>query len=168
MFTLKPEQTTCSTESHNCCTPAPKDKAVCPSCGISAKEVLSKTVDALLTPAAKAKLSDTKGFHFCKTPTCSVVYFKENILLTQEDLDVIVGLKEGASPRTLCYCFNITEEMVEEEIAATGTSKAKTVIKEKMQSIGCACEIKNPSGGCCLADVGKAIKEVMKMTTSQV
>ena len=37
---------------------------------------------------------------------------------------------------------------------------AREDIKAKMEDLGCSCEILNPSGGCCLGDTGKAIKEM--------
>ena len=77
-------------------------------------------------------------------------------------MNVIVGLKEGAKPATVCYCFEWTKEKIKAELEATGETKALEDIKGKMENPGCSCEILNPSGGCCLGDVGKAIKEIQK------
>lgn len=153
----------CSTESeaHNCCTPQPKGKVECPECGVKAKGVLGKTVEHLVTDDAKAKLSCFDGFHYCKTPTCKVVYFRNDKILTQDNMRVVVGLKEGAKPATVCYCFEWTKEKIKAELEATGKTTALEDIKAKMEDPGCSCEILNPSGGCCLGDVGKAIKELV-------
>ncbi|WP_419589251.1 hypothetical protein [Thiolapillus sp.] len=119
MFTFKPkkdEESYCSTTAsncsttpqsnrHDCCTPQPKGKMPCLSCGAKAKGVLVKTLEHLLTDAVKSKLTSLEEFYYCKTPSCKTVYFKDDTILTQEDVSVTVVLKEGASPATVCYCF---------------------------------------------------------------
>ncbi|QOP46572.1 putative iron-sulfur cluster-binding metallochaperone [Sulfurimonas paralvinellae] len=147
-------------EEHNCCTPQPKGKVECPECGQKAKGVLGKTVEHLVTEETKAKLDCFDGFYYCKTPSCEVVYFRGDEILTQENMSVVVGCKEGASPATVCYCFEWSKEKIKAELEATGKTTALEDIKAKMEDPGCSCEILNPSGGCCLGDVSKAIKEL--------
>ena len=151
---------TTSSQEQGCCSPKPKGKMACPACEQKAKGVLAKTLEALLTDDAKSRLSCLEGFYYCKTPTCKVVYFKDEIILTQEDVSVTVGLKEGASPATLCYCFDWSKEKIKAQIEENGATDALEDIKAKMENPGCSCETLNPSGGCCLGDVGKAIKEM--------
>jgi NAD(P)H-nitrite reductase large subunit len=114
----------------------------------------------LVKDATKAKFSCMDGFHYCKTPSCEVIYFRDESILTQADMKVVVGLKEGASPATVCYCFAWTKEKIKAELEATGKTTALEDIKAKMENPGCSCEVMNPSGGCCLGDVSKAIKEL--------
>jgi len=147
-------------EADNCCSPQPKGKMACPICAQKAKGVLSKTLLHLLTEEAKKKLSCFEGFYYCKTATCKVVYFRGSEILTQDDMSVVVGLKEGAMPATVCYCFEWSKEKIKAELEETGRTTALEDIKAKMQNPGCSCEILNPSGGCCLGDVSKAIKEL--------
>jgi hypothetical protein len=158
------QQSSCSinlrTEGDNCCTPQPQGKVVCPECGEKAKGVLGKTLQHLLTEAAKEKLLCFDGFYYCKTASCEVVYFRDETILTQKAMSVVVGCKEGASPATVCYCFAWTKEKIQAEIEAMGKTTALEDIKAKMENPGCACEVLNPSGGCCLGDVTKAIKEL--------
>ena len=153
-FKLKKEEPT------GCCSVQPKGKVACPKCQILAKGVLAKTVEHLLTEEAKGNLSCFEGFHFCKTPTCEVIYFRDERIVTQKEMSVVVGHKEGATPATICYCFEWTREKIKAEIETTGDSTALGDIKEKMESVGCSCELLNPSGGCCLGDVGKVIHEI--------
>jgi len=75
---------------------------------------------------------------------------------------VTVGLKEGASPATTCYCFDWTKEKIRAELQETGKTNALEDIKAKMENPGCSCEVLNPSGVCCLRDVGLMIKELSK------
>ncbi len=164
MFNFKPikeeKSESCSVEGGGCCTPKPKGKAVCPSCGEQAKGVLELTLESLLTDEAKSRIECLDGFYYCKTPTCKTVYFRDETVLTQNDITVIVGLKEGATPATVCYCFEWTKEKIQAELEATGETVALEDIKVKMDDPGCSCETLNPSGGCCLGDVGKVIKEL--------
>jgi len=148
----------CNSDAHNCCTPQPKGKMPCPKCNKDVKGVLGKTLEHLLTDEAKSRVVFLDGFYFCTTPSCEVVYFRDDEIVCQKGLSVVVGCKEGASPATVCYCFGWTKEKIKEELQSAGESSALDHIKKKMNSIGCSCEILNPSGGCCLADVSKTIK----------
>ncbi|HFU77568.1 MAG TPA: hypothetical protein ENK68_03595, partial [Epsilonproteobacteria bacterium] len=158
------EESGCSTtpesNENNCCTPQPKGKVACPTCNEKAKGVLGKTVEHLVTDEAKNKLSCFDGFYYCKTPTCEVVYFRNDEILTQEDMSVVVGLKEGVSPATTCYCFDWTKEKIRAQLQETGETNALEDIKAKMEDPGCSCEILNPSSGCCLGDVSKVIRDL--------
>jgi hypothetical protein len=162
-FKVKIEES-CSVDKqsgeHNCCSPQPKGKVECPSCNKKAKGVLGKTVEALLTHRTKVQFECFDGFYYCKTPSCKTVYFRDDTILTQKDMSIIVGLKDGASPATICYCFDWTKERIKTEIQEKGTTVALEDIKANMQNPGCSCEILNPSGDCCLGDVSKIIKEL--------
>lgn len=157
MFSIKPKEDTCTT---GCCTSQPKGKEACPLCGALAKGVLAKTVEHMLSDQAKLRLSCLEGFYYCKTPSCEVIYFRDAEILTQKELEVTVGLKEGATPATVCYCFDWTIEKIQAELDATAKTTALEDIKAKMKNPGCSCEILNPGGGCCLGEVEKAIKEL--------
>ena len=118
MFFVKKEEigqsctTGANTEAHNCCTAQPKGKAECPECHNLAKGVLGKTLAHLLKEETKSRFECLDGFYYCKTPACKTVYFRDNTVLTQDDLTVTVGLKEGAVPATVCYCFDWTKEKI--------------------------------------------------------
>jgi len=162
-FTVKKEES-CSSDKqkseHNCCSAQPKGKVECPSCSEKAKGVLGKTLEALLNDNVKSKLTCFDGFYYCKTPSCKIVYFRDDTVVTQEDMNVVVGLKDGATPATVCYCFAWTKEKIKAELLSERKTAVLEDIKVKMQNPGCSCEILNPSGGCCLGDVAKAIKEL--------
>lgn len=132
----------------------------CPQSGTRSKQVDLLTVKSLVRhlpfdmPAAQ--------YYFCEAPGCDVVYFSSNPeapLFTRRDLLVRVGAKEGADPVPVCYCFGITREEIRNEIRATGKCTAPERIKSEVQSGRCACEVKNPSGRCCLGNVLQVIKE---------
>jgi len=159
MFSIKPKDHpgSCSTDAHNCCTTQPRGKMECPLCQQKAKGVLGKTLEYLLIDEAKALFSCLDGFYYCKTPNCEVVYFRDETILKQKDVSVTVGLKEGAVPATVCYCFGWTKEKIKTELQEKGKTTALEDIKRKMEDPGCSCEILNPGGGCCLGDVAKPL-----------
>jgi len=160
MFNFKPIVESCSTGGDDCCSPRPKGEGICPKCHEKAKGVLTKTLEHLLQDDTKERVGDLNGFYYCKTPSCEAVYFKGNLVLQQDDVKVTVGLKDGAKSATLCYCFGWTKDMIRDELRKTGKTTALEDIKKKMKDPGCSCEVKNPSGGCCLADNKKAIEEI--------
>ena len=116
----------------------------------------------------KPELFDQVGesqYRFCSSPDCPVVYFSRERSFTTGDLRVRVGLKETDGPIPLCYCFGFSEQSVREEVGVKGHTtipqRITALIKERM----CACEERNPSGGCCLGEVSKAVKRLMKEAT---
>ena len=135
-------------------------KDICPVCKNKAKEVSAITVKFLVKDDYLKELSSVKDFFYCQTSDCEVIYFKLNEIIKQEHLIKEVGLKEWANPKTVCYCFNWTKEKISDEVNKLGKTNAIGDISEKMNSIGCDCEHKNPSGKCCLKDVKKIIKEL--------
>ena len=149
-----------NTQGDNCCTTQPKGKVECPECHLKAKGVLGKTVEALITTENQSNLSCFDGFYYCKTPSCKTIYFRDETIFTQKDINVVVGLKDGASPATVCYCFEWTKEKIKDELEKTGKTIALEDIKAKMENPGCSCEVLNPSGGCCLGDTTKTIKVI--------
>jgi hypothetical protein len=97
-------------------------------------------------------------YYFCPEPGCDVVYFsRQGECYSKEDLRTLVWQKEPLGNRLLCYCFGENEQAIAAEIAATGTSDALGRVKEHVRLGRCACEIRNPQGICCLADLKAAI-----------
>jgi hypothetical protein len=76
------------------------------------------------------------------------------------EIKVRVGIKENDNPIPLCYCFGYTREHVRTDIERGGSTGIPERIKAEIQGGFCACEVKNPSGDCCLGNVMKAIQDV--------
>ena len=136
-------------------------KPLCPLCKQEAKGVLAKTLNALLKTQAKEKLDSLEDFYICKTSACKAIYFKNSKVLTQADVNVSVGFKDDAKVKNYCYCFGWTQERLKDDIKEHGKSTAIDDIKAKMDSIGCSCEVKNPSGKCCMSDVKKVVARLL-------
>lgn len=134
----------------------------CHSCNQRGKPVARETVEALI----KSDFRDTvngRAYAFCDTPTCPVVYYAADgspVLKTQ--LRVRVGVKETEDPIPVCYCFNVTERMIREEIEQTGRSTASARIRTEVKAENCHGEVENPSGRCCLGDVVAAEKRAAR------
>jgi hypothetical protein len=82
-----------------------------------------------------------------------VVYYGGDETFRGEDLSVPVFQKEPPGRRTVCYCFDVSESDLRREIAETGRSTAARRIRDHVRAGRCACEVKNPQGGCCLGNV---------------
>ena len=137
--------------------------SICPECAGPGKKVLRVTLEALVKSGKRSEIPIKKDeFYFCKSETCSVVYFASNrVVFWKNDLNVIVGIKEPQSPAApVCYCFGWTRGKIEEEIKRTGKSSALEQIKAQIKAGRCSCATANPQGSCCLGDAGKVIEEI--------
>lgn len=158
----------------------------CPRCGKKGKTVKPVTLRALLKeeyamgvavpeqPNCESgckPLKGNTGWRFCGSPACDVVYFGEQngVTFTKSQLSVSVGVKEKTGERPLCYCFGHSVASIKEELRTKGRAEALEDIRAKMKDPGCVCEVKNPSGSCCLGAVAKGIetaKAELKPATS--
>ncbi len=147
----------------DCCRnlpPEPEQKQPerCHFCNQRGKPVARETVDALVKPEFRDTVNG-RTYAFCESPTCPVVYYAaDGFHVLKPQLRVRVGLKETEDPIPVCYCFNVTERMIREEIASTGRSTASARIRAEVKARNCRCEVENPSGRCCLGEVVAAEK----------
>ena len=145
----------CCASSGESATPTvkPPAKKTCTSCGEMARLVERTTLLHQLNFPQPMNLP--KGpFHFCAQIACDVVYFDSHgTVYRQEHLRQEVGQKSTDPSRLLCYCFGISEADVRKELDETGKSPAKDFVTEQIKMKRCACDIRNPSGKCCLKDL---------------
>lgn len=135
-------------------------KQSCPSCKATGKSVQTTTVRSLAQ--SERCLDHESGFHFCATPTCSVVYFEETgKTLLESDLRVPVWQKREDPTTPVCYCFGWSEERIRSEIAETGRCTAVSAISAQVKAGACACGLKNPQGSCCLGNVTQVVKKLL-------
>ncbi len=135
----------------------------CPVSGTRSKQVGLVTIQSLvrrlpfdIVPAQ---------YYFCGAADCDVVYFPSNPTAPtfhRDELLVRVGLKETHPSIPVCYCFGITRETLEEEIRQMGRSIVTERIKAEVKAGRCACELKNPSGRCCLGHVNRHVKDALQ------
>ena len=136
----------------------------CPVNGARSKQVDILTVKSLVRQLPLG-MPNTQ-YYFCDSSECEVVYFpldSEAPLFHRGDLTVRVGAKETEEPIPVCYCFGFTRKDIENEITETGRSTVADRIKTEVNAGNCACEVKNPSGKCCLGDVTRTVTERLRL-----
>lgn len=151
----------------NCCVVPVETKhasvvspAICTSCGKRGNKVERRTLEHLIKSDSLKDIAESQHY-FCKTPTCEVVYFDgKGSVFPKAALTVRVGLKETEDPVPVCYCFGFTRKMMRDEIARQGETTIPETIKKEIQAGNCACDVKNPSGRCCLGEVIQLAKEI--------
>ncbi len=148
----------------DCCSVGDDSKApavmACPVNGARSKQVDMLTVKSLVRQLPLG-MPDTQ-YYFCEAPGCDAVYFPLDTqapLFRREDLVVRVGAKEIEDPLLMCYCFGFTRQDICDEIRSTGKSTVAKRITAEVEAGRCACEMKNPSGKCCLGDVTRTVKD---------
>lgn len=150
----------CSNAKDGACPLQRSKPGLCPSCGKKGKPVAVLTVKSLVRDHTRVPAS--VSYSFCRTADCEIVYFSDQTVFNKPDLKVRVGIKETADPIPLCYCFDYSREDVRRDIESTGSTTLLEEIKAEVQGGFCACEVKNPSGACCLGDITRAIQEAKK------
>ena len=136
----------------------------CPTCREKGRKVQKVTMEHLLRPASRSSISSGQYF-FCENRACEALYFSSpgSRAFLKGEAVVRIGLKETEDPIPLCYCFGYTRKMAWDEIARTGGTDIPDTIRAEIQAGNCACEIKNPSGACCLAEIHRTVQEGLEM-----
>src|SRR5262249_27416295 len=137
--------------------------AACPANGARSKRANLLTVKSLVRRLPLGMRNSQ--YYFCEAQECDVVYFaldSQAPVFRRADLLVRVGVKETADPIPVWYCFGFTRGDVYDEIAETGCSTIAERITAEVKAGNCACEVKNPSGKCCLGSVRRVTQECLR------
>lgn len=141
----------------DCCGPDKEKCEIsksCPRCKERGQQVARETVGAMAKLTVPAALLSHESFRYCATQTCPVVYYADSeAVLETRDVRVRVNAKDSGLDVPLCYCFSHTRGSIADELAATGKSTASASVAREIKAGRCACEVKNPSGRCCLGEV---------------
>jgi len=162
---MKPLAECCAVKDSQAKAPA---VLACPVSGARSKQVDTLTVKSLVRHLRFDV--PTTQYYFCEDPECDVVYFPwpgDAPTFRRGDLLVRVGGKEKSDDVPVCYCFGVTPKHIEEELRQSGKSSFAQRIKAEVQAGHCACEVKNPSGKCCLGNVTRAVKEAQAALQGQ-
>lgn len=139
-----------------CAAPAPGVTAsvdLCPANGAVGALVSFATLAAQI----RGELPEPQELRVCTSADCAVVYFgSHGAVLRIDDLWQAPGFKSGGSD-LVCYCFRKTRGDLAKDLRRHGESRLFDWIKGRVADRGCACEIRNPTGRCCLADVRNEI-----------
>ena len=133
----------------NCCTekPSTKNRPSCPGCGAISRKVELITLLHQVKFPFNQQLEDNEDYYFCPTRSCNIGYFTTMKTIPKKQLLAFSKIQAG----WLCYCFDISEAQYRSAVFARSSESLKKFVIRKTQSGLCACEIRNPSGQCCLA-----------------
>lgn len=144
----------------NCCPgnhPKPATQA-CPRCGIACKSVEMSTLYHQVRFPENLGINSS-AYYFCPAKDCVTGYFSTSgNNVPKQQLRAYQDIQEDK----LCYCFDIDAG---DYLTALNTGHAETVknfVVQRTKSGECACELRNPSGQCCLARFKHLEKEYGK------
>lgn len=139
-------------------------QTACGRCGKTGRAVLRQTV-AHHVKSEKLFCVKTDEYKFCASPKCAVVYYTTSgEAFTVDDVREAVTAKTEGDERPLCYCFGFTEGFARQEIAQTGASSVPAQVSQFIKEKLCSCEVRNPSGVCCLGEINKTVKRLSSQT----
>lgn len=133
---------------------------ICPATGKRSKRVDLLTVRSLVRQLPLRM--PASAYYFCEDPACDVVYFPSHPqapTFRRVDLLVHVSAKENDDTIPVCYCFGFTRRDIADGIRDIGRSTVAERITAEVQAGNCACELKSPSGKCCLGNVTRIVNE---------
>ncbi len=116
---------------------------ICPKCGVSCKSVENKTLYHQVRFPENTRLSLDK-YYFCPSKECSIGYFSSTGQIIPKSF---LRTYQEIEDDKLCYCFDINVAA----LTAENVETIKNFVIQKTKSGDCACDVKNPSGQCCLA-----------------
>lgn len=122
----------------------------CPACGCRSQSVKWVTVAALILGPVPVR----QNFWLCRNPDCELAYFGDSgARFGVSELRFLPAFKSQSPEALICYCFLHRRKEIESELRHLGTSTLVDRIAAKVKARQCTCEIRNPSGRCCLGDV---------------
>jgi len=132
-----------------CCsnTGSKKGRQDCPECGNPCLSVMHQVM--LQQVQFPDNQSIPEGdYAFCANRGCTTGYFSASTMISKS----ILRAFQAGDEAMLCYCFDISESVYRMALA-DGTAKAiKDFVVQQTKEGLCACESRNPSGRCCLAN----------------
>ncbi len=126
------------------------------------QRLLRKTLSNHFKPEYWDLITES-GFYFCPARECPVYYFnnKQEIYLGKNDVHTTVMHKIaiGSENRPACYCKNVLESTIFDEILVKKCCDSLIDIQNFTEAnTGKNCSITNPTGRCC----GKQIREMLE------
>ncbi len=119
----------------------------CPKCGVFCKSIDNKTLyHQVKFPENQAAFQGK--YYFCPSKECTVGYFSSTgHAIPKQHLRTYQEFKDDK----LCYCFDINASYYLSALTANNADVIKNFVIQKTKSGDCACDVRNPSGQCCLA-----------------
>ncbi|KKK74498.1 hypothetical protein LCGC14_2883150, partial [marine sediment metagenome] len=114
-------------------------------------------------------ISDTNYF-FCPQKKCPIIYFnnEKSYYFLEDGVKTRVAHKDGEEPRPICYCLNVLEHRILDEIVTTKRATSLEDIKKYTGArTGKLCHINNPSGRCCGPQVNEVIAKGIELLSEE-
>ena len=132
------------------CCPSSSSKIVnqaCLQCGTDCKSVEMNTLyHQVRFPENQEIPPDT--YYFCPAKDCPTAYFSNTgTSIPKQHLTTYLHIQNDK----LCYCFDIDTTDYLKALSTRHAEAIKNFVIQRTKLGECACEIRNPSGQCCLA-----------------
>ena len=136
----------------------------CPVCQHKGKKIDTATVKSQIVVSLHY-VSDSQ-YYFCDQTDCDVVYYNEggNIFTILDVRERVYQKEPHADNVLMCYCFYHTLGAIKTDIHHHSGQTIVDNINTGIQTGKCACDWRNPQGSCCLGNVKKLIKSMVKGT----
>lgn len=133
-----------------CAVKRPAGELTCPGCGTRLRPVSAAHVMHHLREPAGRGVERAQTFGFCPSAGCPVVYVGDaGLRFDADELRHPPAYKTNDSSGLLCFCFDVRGTDV---VTAAGDA-AVAFISERVRAGDCACDVLNPSAGCCLGSI---------------
>lgn len=135
----------------DCCNPTTLaiTKQLCPECGFACNSVSMTTLYHQVRFPENQQIQTNNNYNYCSTKTCSVGYFSSTCnTIPKSHLINSRAIQNDV----LCYCFDISSLQYVSALKAHCAEPIKNFVIQRTKNKECACEIRNPSGQCCLAN----------------
>ncbi|MDX8385182.1 MAG: hypothetical protein R8M11_01545 [Gallionella sp.] len=100
-------------------------------------------------------------YSFCPNPQCGVGYFSLSDTISKDKLRMFQRVSDGYET-LLCYCFDVSQDGYLSALKAGEHEPIKHFVIQQTKLGACACEIRNPSGRCCLVNF-KRLEKLAKL-----
>jgi len=87
-------------------------------------------------------------YGFCANIDCKAGYFSSSACIPKSKLRAFKSNQDVM----LCHCFDISESTYQAALSNATAEAIKSFVVQQTKAGLCACESRNPSGRCCLAD----------------
>jgi len=87
-------------------------------------------------------------YFFCPSIQCFTAYFSVSGIIISKSL---LRFQNEIQNNTICYCFDIDSDCYLSALQSNKAESIKKFVIQRTKLAECACEIRNPSGLCCLA-----------------
>ena len=135
----------------------------CPSSGSKGRPVAWQTVAALTV----GRVPPNQSYWLCEDSDCPALYFgADGTTVAVGDVAPQPGFKAVADG-LVCYCFLYRHSDLERDVAEGAPTRTLDAITAEVKARNCACEVRNPTGKCCLGAIRRDLKRLEPSVASR-